>query len=158
MVENEKISSWLSNTVSHKSEFTAYGLHRDHPPAWKLATIFLKNSDYNQYINWSRSFHRISDCIWWNYEELPKTVLFPQFRKHLVSCLNSNKLNNYKYFSLLVLYQLYPGSILTMSMIWWSYFFSKITKNQLLLKHKPKIFVITRVWARIANLINHLGF
>ena len=37
----EKICSRLSNTVSHKIDFTAYGLHRDYPPTREL--IFGQN-------------------------------------------------------------------------------------------------------------------
>ena len=33
---NEKIYSRIRSTVSNKIEFTAYGLHRDQPPAWEV--------------------------------------------------------------------------------------------------------------------------
>ena len=34
--KNEKLCTRFSDTISHKFDFTAYGLHRDHPPAWVL--------------------------------------------------------------------------------------------------------------------------
>ena len=35
----EKICSPFSKTVSHKMDFSTYGLHWDHPPAWELSVI-----------------------------------------------------------------------------------------------------------------------
>ena len=41
---NNIIFCWFSASASHKIDFSAYGLHRDYPPAWELI-IFLVLSE-----------------------------------------------------------------------------------------------------------------
>ena len=35
------------NTLSHKIDFTAYGLHRDYPPAWELNYLKKLTNNFN---------------------------------------------------------------------------------------------------------------